>query len=65
MLSSTLDSVIKRAEFNQKKMFEFIESTMKANPKINYQDAVVTFILLKISEIEELRSLSAYAEQFK
>lgn len=46
------DETIKKAEATQGLMHDFIEKTMASNPKISYQDAANTFMILKISEHE-------------
>lgn len=55
-----LGSILTRAERTQDALHEFVEQSLQKNPNISYQDAVNTFWLLKISEIEEqLKLISA------
>lgn len=52
-LSFMRENVLKKAEAMQKSLHLFVEQTVNDNPKISYQDATVTFLILKLAELQE------------
>lgn len=57
--------IIERAERMQTQMHEFVETTIKANPKVSYQDATNMFLLLQIAEVNHYLHLQAVSDHLR
>lgn len=44
--------IIELSEVNQTAMHSFVEEAIKKDPKISYQDATNTFLILRISQLQ-------------
>jgi hypothetical protein len=47
-----LDKIKQNAEYLQIEMHGFIDRMVAKNPKLEYQDCVVTYLLMKIAKLE-------------